>query len=83
MINPQNRDITVRLYRWMEQREYPHQMTDDEAVEYFKAAWLEINEILHACPESEWAADLAYGYYQALENRYIHTQKTGGEKHGT
>ncbi len=75
MINPQNRDVTVRLYRWMEAREFPKKMTTDEAVEYFKAAWEEIKEILQACSESEWAGDLAIGYYQALENRWKAAQK--------
>ena len=75
MINPQNREATVRLYRWMEKREVVPQMTNEQACTFFEEAWKEIDEIIKACEGSDWVHDLAIGYYQALENRYKDAQR--------
>lgn len=82
MRNPQNRDALTRLYRWLEPREYPAKMDTDTAVEFFKAAWAELAEIMAAYPESNWIKRLATGYYEALEEAWKAAQK-GEETNGT
>lgn len=75
MINPQNREAMVRLYRWMEKREVVPQMTNEQACAYFEQALKEIEEIIKACPESDLVNELAIGYYQALEVIYAKAQR--------
>jgi len=75
MVNPANRELSTRLYRWMERFERPVQSDDPERnVAYFTDAWNELDGIMKEC-STPWAMMLCIGYYQALEAVYKEASK--------
>lgn len=73
MINTCNRELMVKLYKWMERHENPKKMGVDEAGQYFQAAWAELDDILQEHTASPWAMRLVIGFYEALEEAYKQT----------